>query len=165
MPLLNFGENEVPYQYSKTPLRMRRAREGKAARPRPDAYTVTTLEVARFLEKRYHVMEVFHRVHGDDIAKFMADDMVKAFQNIKLGMPRDILNRSLLQTAMSHTEDAFRRFVFTGEAERVGIPDTPTQASIDRHSLRFKNQVSPSGRPSFYSTGQYIGNFRAWITR
>ena len=64
MPFLNLGENVVPYQHA-TPQRMRHAAKGKAARPRPAAqYTQTTLSVARILEAKYHVMEVYFRVHG-----------------------------------------------------------------------------------------------------
>lgn len=161
MPVLNLGVMDVPYQFAK-PTRMTKGRKGSL---RPSAkYTQSTVDVARILESKYHVMAVYFRVHGRDVANYMADDVTKALKNIKLGAPVNVIKRSVLQEAMSKTEDSFRKFLYTGEAERVGIPGTPTQASIDRKSLRFKSGVNPNGRPSFINTGLYERSFRAWVT-
>src|ERR1022692_1790298 len=103
---LHLGVMDVPYQYAK-PTRMRHARKGS---PRPKAqYTQSTVDVARILESKYHVMGVYFRVHGRDVANFMADDVVKALKNVRAGQPIRIAQKSVLQEAMSKTEDSFRK--------------------------------------------------------
>ena len=163
MPVLHFGVIDVPYQYAR-PQRVRHARKGKAARPRNAAkYTQTTHDVACILEAKYHVMAVFERIYGKKIADFMADDITKALKNIRAGMPKELIQRSMLMESMDQIADAYRKFLYTGEAERVGIRGTPTQASIDRRSMRFKTKINPNGRPSFIDTGLYERSFRAWV--
>src|ERR1700733_3948464 len=101
---LHLGVMDVPYQYAK-PTRMTHVNK-KNPKPRPKAqYTQSTVDVARILEAKYHVMDAYFRVHGRDVATFMADDVTKALKNIRAGAPINVVKKSVLQEAMSKTED------------------------------------------------------------
>ena len=75
MPVLHLGVVEIPYNQARGP----RAKRSNS--------TVTTGDVAGWLEDEYHVMEVFANVHGADIGDDLAKSMAGALENLMMGAP------------------------------------------------------------------------------
>jgi len=121
---------------------------------------VTTGDVAGFLEDRYGVMAAFYRVHGTDVARAVEDGLGGALEALLMGQAVDPYGR-----AGAQIRQAFQRFILTREAERVGIPGTPTLAAQRGVSHRKKHPYARrEPRPSFRDTGMYVNSFRAWVT-
>ena len=108
-------------------------------------------------------METFFEVNEEKIGAICAKNMQLIVDDLLAGLP--VQNQDPFAASMSEVEALFKDWVTTGEAERVGIPGTPTKASIQRRSLRFKKKVSPGPRPSFVATSLFEGSFRAWMER
>jgi hypothetical protein len=140
---LHFGVLEQPYRASG-------ARVG----------AVTTGDVATWLENRYGVMSAYARVHRDNIAGAMESSLTGALESLLSGHRVDPFGR-----AMQQIETGFKRFITSREAERVGIPGTPTKAALAgvNHRLKHPYRKSNPRRPSFRDTGLYLASFRAWV--
>jgi len=139
----------------------------KPGQKKATASTVTTADVAQFLEEKYHPMEVFSNVHGQAIADALAQSMVGALENLELGAP---LSQNVFGEAESKIEHMFKKFITMGEMDSLGIPGVPTQAAKDRasgkkRSSRMKNKRrGGNAKPiSFYDTGLYESSMKAWI--
>jgi len=121
----------------------------------------TTGDVAAILEEKYHIMEVFFELHGDEIAEDLVNSLAGAIENIDMGAPTSI---DALGEAGSKIEERFRDFLMKKEMESLGIPGVPTQASLEGHSKRFKHPYAKRApRPSFIDTGLFEGSFKAWV--
>ncbi len=120
-----------------------------------------TGEVAKFLEDDYGVMEVFARVHWDTITKALAGSVEGALEALVMGQRVDPFARGL-----QSIQTKFKRYISSYEAERVGIPGTPTKAALRGVNHRLKHPYAKSNprRPSFRDTGLYQSSFRAWVT-
>lgn len=141
---LHLGVIEQPY----------RSRSGKSG-------ALTTGDVAEILEHNYGVMGAFVRVHGDDvIGKALEDSLAGAIEALAAGQAVDPWGRG-----MQRIGAAFREFISSGEAERVGIPGTPTAAALRgvNHRLAHPYRMRNKRRPSFRDTGLYMASMRAWI--
>ena len=151
---LVFGVIDVPYDNgTKAPRKGKGKRRGKTNEP------TTTVKVATILEDKYGVMATFYDAHKDDIMRDMIESAEGALETLFMGGP-------VVQPfaeAGSKIDAAFKTFLLTAEIENMGIPGVPTQAAIDRRSLRFKSKVGPSKRPSFIDTGTYELSFRSWV--
>lgn len=136
--ILNLGVIDLPYAGDKT---------------------VTTVEVAKILEDKYGVMSIFADIHGDDIAKALEESIAGALDNVLMGQADPD------PFAQAETEiEALFKFDFLESGEIEGIaPNTPTQAAINRASLRFKKGAAKNDRPSFIDTSTYENSFKAWI--
>jgi hypothetical protein len=122
--------------------------------------SVTTADVARFLEDRYGVMHAFFRVHGEDVAKAIESGLIGALENLMMGASTDPWGRG-----MQAIERQFRDFILSREVERVGIAGVPTKAALMGVNHRFKHPYARRARrPSFRDTGLYTNSFRAWVT-
>jgi hypothetical protein len=68
--------------------------------------------------------------------------------------------------AMDKTTHDLKVFLSSQEAEKVGIPGTPTQAALRgvNHRRRHPYRRSNPRRPSFIDSGLYEASMRAWIT-
>ena len=141
---LHLGVIDQPYRNS-----------GKKARP------VTTGDVAGFLEKRYALMETFYKVHEEDVSKALEGSLGGAFEALLMGRVVDPWG-----SATSQITSLFRQFISSGEAERVGIPGTPTKAALRGISHRLKRPYRNSNprRVSFRDTGMYVGSSASWVT-
>lgn len=154
--ILHLGVVDVPYVARETAAQ-RRARVKKAA-PKP-AGAVSTGDVAEFLENKYHVMEVFFELHGDDIANDMAQSVAHAAEAIFNGAP---VSLDPLGEATSEIDRRFRDFLSNREMDSLGYPGVPTKAAIKgvNHRLKARRGVE---RPSFIDTGLYQASFKSWV--
>lgn len=127
--------------------------------PYAGAEAISTVEVAKILEEKYGVMKIFADLHADDIAKSLEESLAGALDNVLMG--QEVSNP--FAEAESEIGELFKfEFLEKGEAEGIA-PNTPTQAAIDRASLRFKSKKAPSPRPSFIDTSTYENSFIAWV--
>lgn len=154
MPLLHLGVVDVPYAQAPSP-RQRKPRAG----------TVTTGDVAGWLETKYHVMEIFYEEHQGDVAGDLENSLQGAIESVLMGAPAGRLDP--FGGATSKIEDRFRKFLDDGEMEKLGYPGVPTQAALDRkagkrRSPRFKRRKPGTG-VSFIATGLYQSSFKSWM--
>jgi hypothetical protein len=148
MPTLHFGVIDQPY---------RMARKKRARRT---AATVTTGDVAGWLENRYGVMQTFYDEHEDYVVDEMTTSVRDAMEALMQGAPATL---DPFGAATSRIEDRFKQFLSTQEMDRLGVPGVPTQASLEGKSSRFKSKKSGAPRPSFIDTGLYQSSFKAWV--
>lgn len=148
MPILHLGVIDVPYQ---------KRRSGKAKRT---AATVTTGDVAEWLENRYQPMETFYQQHEQEIADQLTQSLVDATESLMQGAP---LTADPFGAATSQIEDSFKQFLSLQEMDKLGIPGIPTQAAKEGRSSRFKKGKGRGPRPSLIDTGLYQSSFKAWI--
>jgi len=128
------------------------------AKRKADAETVTTAKVAQILEDKYGVMQHFYDAHTDDIAKALIDSVEGALEDVYAGSP---VSDPFAQAGQDIAAD-FRMFLMSAEIEHMGVEGVPTQAALDRRSLRFKSKQSDKPRPSFVDSSLYEASFRAW---
>lgn len=151
MTTLHLGVIDIPYSQAPNP---------RQRRPRSN---VTTGDVAGWLEDRYHVMELFFEEHASDVvAPALEKSVAGAITSLMSGAPVTI---DPFGSATSKIEDAFKQFLSTGEAERLGIPGVPTQAALRGVNHRMARPYARrASRPSFIDTGLYQSTFKAWFT-
>ena len=119
----------------------------------------TTGDVARILEDKYHVMELFFEEHRQFIADHLAESVSDKMQDIISGAP--VGAGSPIDAGASEIEDRFKQFLSLQEVERLGIPGVPTQAALDGVNHRLKKKRG-ARRPSFIDTGLYEASFKVW---
>ena len=119
----------------------------------------TTVDVAQILEEKYGIMQAFYDAHKVDITQSLVNSAEGALENIFTG--GQVVDP--FAEAGQFVQSEFRTFLMTAEIESMGVPGVPTQASIKRRSLRFKNKVASGPRPSFIDTGTYEMSMRAWV--
>lgn len=151
MPLtLHLGVIDLPY-VARPSKRKRKAAAG----------TKTTGDVAEILEDRYGLVEKFWEVYEGRAIEKLSDGIEGALESFVMGAPPKL---DPFGKGLSEVEDLFKQFLSTQEAERVGIPGTPTQAALRGVNHRLKRPyVKRAPRPSFVDTGLYQSSFRAWI--
>lgn len=119
---------------------------------------VTTADVAGWLEDKYGIMAKFYEVHGDDVfAPAIENSLDGALESLLMGSATNPWD-----SAMQTIGVEFRKFISSKEAERVGIPGTPTKAALKGINPRLKRGRGPR-RPSFRASGLYMNSFRAWV--
>ena len=138
----------------------------KPGQKKATASTVTTADVAQFLEDKYEVMGTFAKIHGQDIGDALAQSMVGALENLELGAP---LSQNVFGEAESKIEHMFKTFITMGEMDGL-VPGVPTQAAKDRasgkrRSSRMKNKRrGGNAKPvSFVDRALYVNSFKSWI--
>lgn len=143
MPTLHLGVIDQPYD-----------NKGNAGQ--------TTGEVAKILEDKYGVMRAFYRTHGQEVADALQDSVAGALESLLLGAP---VQSDPFLAGASQVERQFKEFLASGEAERVGIPGTPTGAAMRGVNHRLKRPYLKSNprRVSFIDTGLYSSSFKAWV--
>jgi hypothetical protein len=122
---------------------------------------VTTGDVAEILEAKYGVIGAYYRVHEKDVAKSLENSLKGAIESMMLGAPI----RDPWSGGMAEIDSGFRDFISSMEAEKVGIPGTPTKAALKGVNHRLKRPYASRNprRPSFRDTGLYMRSFRSWI--
>lgn len=143
MTTLHLGVEEKPY----------RSRDKKNR-------ALTTFDVAKILEAKYGIMATYYRVHGQEIADAITNSLAGAIESLAMGQAVDPWN-----SGMGKVEERFRLFITSLEAERGGIPGTPTKAALAGVNHRLKHPYAKDNprRPSFWDTGIYTLSFRAWV--
>lgn len=150
MPILHLGVIDLPYVNAPS-KRQRKVR----------ADTVTTGQVAQWLENDYHIMEIFLHVQGANIAQDLEVGIKASLESLLMGAPASL---DPFGAGTSKIEDRFKAFLSNGDMEKLGIPNVPTQAAIDRKSGRFKKGRGNKSRPSFIASGTYQSSFKSWVT-
>lgn len=154
MPVLNLGVVDVGYTDS----------EG----------SVTTGDVAGWLEDRYHIMRTFLELNEGFIGQCLVDAAAGAIESIAQGRPVPGLNadlstrldvRQLFGSSINERiEERFRDFLDAGEMNRYLPPTQQSQAAAQGINHRKKNPNTGQGRQAFVDTGLYQAAFRAWMT-
>jgi hypothetical protein len=156
------GVIDIPYVGSE-PRKARAARlkKGrKAPKTERNAGNITTGDVAEILEAKYHPMEIYFEIHGQEVADKMTEGLVGTMENVLAGAP---LSVDPFGDAEAFIDSGFKDFITTGEMEGLGYPGVPTKASIERKSARFKKGKSRKERPSFVDTGLYVDSSKSEI--
>lgn len=171
MPNLILGVVDIPYapdgapppRKAKKPKRGKAGKAAKVAKPKTPAVTTegqtTTLQVAQILEAKYGVMRAFYDQYADPITGAVVHSMEGALESLFAGGPLG----DPYAEAGQEIAAGFRQFLMSGEIEQMGIEGVPTQASLDRRSLRFKGKKAKGPRPSFVDTSTYELAFRSWV--
>lgn len=148
--ILHLGVIDVPYHLAPSPRQKK-----------PRASTVTTGDVATYLEDRYHILEHFFQHHEADIAADCEQSLSGAIENFMAGAPP---SNDPLAGATSAIEDRMKQFLSTQEIERIGFPGIPTQAARKGVSHRRKHPYAKKNprRPSFIDTGLMQSSYKAW---
>jgi hypothetical protein len=132
------------------------AQRGKSTR------SLTTYDVAKILEDKYGIFATFYRVREKLFAAEIENSLQGAFEALVQGRTVDPWG-----VGMSRLQANFSDFILSGEAERVGIPGTPTKAALrgvnHNHRLKHPYRKSNPRRPSFKDTGLYVASTRFWI--
>lgn len=161
---LHFGVIDVPYvanePEAKTKGRAKRGAKAKRVKASPDQ--TTTGDVAEILEEKYGIMEAFFENNENAIAGFLEEGLKGTVENLFTGAPA---TNDPFGSGTSKIEEAFKDFLSTREAERVGIEGTPTRAALRGVNHRLKHPYAKGNprRPSFIDTGLYQTSFKAWV--
>lgn len=135
---------------------------GVLVQPYRSGKALTTGDVAEFLEQHYGIMATFFKVHQNDVfVPALEVSLGGALESLMMGHPR----ADPWARGMQMIQRAFRDFISSREAERVGIPGTPTKAALRGVNHRRKHPYAKRNppRPSFRDTGLYMNSMRAWI--
>ncbi len=119
----------------------------------------TTGDVAEILEAKYHVMEIFSREHGQEIADTVAAAMLGAVEAELMGAPN--AGTSGEAQAATDIQNMFQDFLSHDEMAHMGYPGVPTAAALKGKSVRFKRKKG-NPRPSFIDSGLYQASMRVW---
>jgi hypothetical protein len=124
------------------------------------AGTANTVDVAKILEAKYGLFSAFYSLHENDIKQLLIDSLAGALENLHMG---GVAPANPFDASMQQLQSLFRKFLYTGEVERMGIEGVPTQAALDGVSHRTKKKKYGHRRPSFIDTGTLELAFRSWI--
>jgi hypothetical protein len=163
---IHFGVIDLPYVALFSPEEKRRLRWQHKRKPWQSlAATVSTADVAGWLEKRYHVFEVFWNMNRDFVMAELEDQVQTKIENVLLGKPgSNEPGEPLFKPGdLSTVEDRFRRALDNKEFDGW-INGVPTQAALMGVSHRFKNPYARRPpRPSFIDTGLYRQSMKCWV--
>ena len=135
MARLHFGFTDAPYEYG--PAR-------------------NTHQVADYLEAKYGVVERFVTDSESEIRALVREQSERHARNIVKGRPpnmRPMLDKIKLD---------FKSYILRRALD--GRPGIPTLASLRgvKHGLKHP-YAKRASRPSFFDTGLYVKNFKAWV--
>lgn len=156
MRRLHLGVIEQPYVNAPAP-----------GQKKATSSTVTTGDVAGWLEDDYGIMQHFFDANDQKIADALAASVAGSLENLLMGAPP---SQNVFGAAESKIQHMFHRFIQTAQMDKLGVPGVPTQAAKDRasgakRSTRMKNRKKGGNTQpiSFYDTGLYMDSFVAWI--
>lgn len=165
MTILHFGVIDHPYTYKQQTL----TKKGKIAKKmRTVKVSVTTGQVADWIEEEYSLMERFYEDNkqriGDELTKSVED----AMEAVLSGAP---VTQDPYGSATSELEDLFKKTLSSNGFDGK-IPGVPTVASGRvpsvrkggvNHRLVHPFAKSNPARPSFIDTGNYESSFKVWV--
>ncbi|WP_175952875.1 hypothetical protein [Burkholderia sp. BCC0405] len=162
---MHIGVIDIPYSNAEQPEKVPQAKKGKAnkpIKPKNEAATKTTGDIAEILEDKYGVMQAFVDVKLSKIAESLEESLAGALETVMMG-GRPPANP--FASAESKVSQMFKDFLGTGEVEHVGIEGTPTQAALDGVNHRLKHPYAKGNprRPSFIDTSLYQQSATVWI--
>ena len=128
----------------------------------------TTEDVARILERKYGVMSTFFQLYKGNIGAMLESSVAGALESRLMGAPVQL---APFEAGCSKIETLFRQAI-DAEAFNGIITGVPTKAAQDgvRHSMKNprktgkgKRKFKRPPRASFFDTGLYSRNFKAWV--
>lgn len=125
----------------------------------------TTFNVAKILEKRYHVMQTFFDLRKGQIAEALADDMAGRLEDLFAGGKSKTRKG---YRAEQKIETQFRAFIYSNQMQRIALALTGAPISAAAVSGVNKRKKHPyaqknRARPAFVDTTTYVTSFRAQI--
>lgn len=159
MPTMHFGVIDIPYAYERQTVN----KKGKVLKRRKKIkLSITTGQVAEFLENDYHIMETFYERHKEQIVEQVVGSYLKSQEALMMGAPATM---DPFASAAAWIETRFKQFISNREMEGLGIPGVPTEAARKGVSHRFARPYARrSSRPSFLDTGLYQSSFKVWTS-
>ena len=150
---LHLGVIDQPYRAPSTGRNKRKQPARVLAR--------TTFDVAKILEAKYGIYSTYYRVHEADVVHALEESLQGALESMV--MRQLVMNPWARGTQM--IADGFKDFINSREAERVGIPGTPTKAAMRGVNHRLKHPYSRRNprRPSFRDTGLLVDSTAVWV--
>lgn len=117
---------------------------------------VTTSQVAEFLEKRYHVMEVFFELYKPKIADELCASIAERIESLMQGNPH---MQRIEDAPLSEIEKMFQQYLDRDEWQRTtGQTILAAKRGIS-HRKKMKRRKGP--RSAFIDTGTFQKWFRA----
>ncbi len=116
----------------------------------------TTYQVAKKLEYRYGVMDVFVDEHRDEIENSVIDAFMGEIESMKMGKPKS----TLMNRTLGGIEELFRDYIDADEWQKV-TGEIIMSALLGITSRNKEGTGLP--RPAFIDTGLYQASFRAWL--
>ena len=155
MPVLHLGVIDLPYVHAPS-RRQRKVRAG----------TVTTGDVAGWLEDRYHILETYAHVHEGDIVRSLENGIGGSLENLMMGAPPSL---DVFGQATSEIEQGMKDFISKNEMAALGYPGVPTKAALARAggkaSARMKRgRKSNAVAVSFIDSGLFQSSLKATIS-
>lgn len=167
MPILNLGVIDQPYMTPPGQMKApkhpaRAAKKVRGRRGGGGGSLITTGDVATILEEKYHILEHFMALHGQEVADDIAGSVKNAIESIFQGAP---LTLDPFGGATSKIEDRMKQMLSLKELDAIGYPGIPTHAAQMGYSKRFKQpRKRRQPRPSFIDTGLMQASYKAWVT-
>jgi hypothetical protein len=156
MIILSLGV--IEQQYDDRPIAPKaKIKPGKKAKRKKGA-SVSTGDVAEWLEDKYHVMEIFAQVKSAEIEAAIEASLEKHMLTLLMG--GEALGANALVEAQGDIEKEFRYFIDSDGMNGL-YKGVPTQAALDGINHRLANPRTGNPRPSFLDTGLYQASFRA----
>lgn len=162
---LHLGVIDQPYQSTSAPEKVGHPRKGKGNRPvkpKGQAATKTTGEVAEILEEKYGVLDTFAYARLPDIAKALEDSIAGELETLMMGGSP---SGNPFHGAQSSITTMMKKFISAQEIEHMGIKGVPTGAALNGVNHRLKHPYAKANprRPSFMDTTLYWQSLLAWF--
>lgn len=166
MTTLNLGVLDIPYTYEQQQLT-------KTGKPRKKSkkvmLSITTGEVAQYLEDEYHLMESFAEANMDRIVEALTEAVLGDLDNVLNGR---LPNRDVFVAAAEEIETWYKRFLSEGGPAALGLNGgpgrpVPTQAAAAGVSHRKAHPYAKDNPPreSFIDTGLYESSVKVWVEK
>ena len=108
-------------------------------------------------------MEVYFQLNEKPIVADLTAKLQSSLDRVMMGGP---IPTNPFAGATDKIETGFKKFLSNQEMEQIGYPGVPTMAALKGVNPRLAHPYAKGNprRPSFIATGQYMTNFKAWIS-
>jgi hypothetical protein len=136
--------------------------EENRKRRRGFSKTMTAEKVAKILNSKYNILELFYGMYEKEINDIISSNFGQVASNmLSAGRELNKVSKKNLQPGMQEIVGMFRSFI--DNEEMNGRPGIPAQASLMGIRHRRGHRIRHGSRPSFVDTGIYKASFRAWV--
>lgn len=159
---LALGVIDYPYTYDQQQVN---SKTGKALKKkRTVKLSVTTGEVAGYLEDEYHILESWWEANQEMASDLIVNSLDDALDIQLMGGPAP---DHPLQQATDEIETLIKKALTEGQPTEIesliASGKVPTQAALDGVSHRFAHPYAKrSRRPSFVDRGNYSNAIKMW---
>ena len=157
--IINLGVLDIPYVQAPQEFKWRKnSKSAKKIAKFARYQSLSTFNVAQFIESKYGLMAAFAEKNMPYIADQMANSLAGAIEVVLSGsMPAGF---DPYGSATSAIEHRFKEALSLKEFD--GLPGVPTAASLKGTTSR-KASKKGGSRPSFIDTGVYQASFKSWV--